>query len=154
MDIKKPITNPMLVGAMELLNAENTPEHRKIFFEEVEKAVFLAPVVIDPPPVADGQGMFRIPPESRVQFPLLKAPDGKQFFMAYTDWDELQKWNNQDNQQTFGLKLTDYADMVFKRNESGEMNPVAGVVINPYGGNMALTKEMIAGILMPKPPRS
>ncbi|MCM1326522.1 MAG: SseB family protein [Bacteroidales bacterium] len=154
MDIKKPITNPMLVGAMELLNAENTPEHRKIFFEEVVKAVFLAPVVIDPPPVADGQGMFRIPPESRVQFPLLKAPDGKQFFMAYTDWDELQKWNNQDNQQTFGLKLTDYADMVFKRNESGEMNPVAGVVINPYGGNMALTKEMIAGILMPKPPRS
>lgn len=153
MEINKPISNPMLVGAMELMNADDTPEHRNIFFGEVIKATFLAPVVIDPPPAADEQGMFKILPGSRIQFPMLQAPDGSQFFMAYTDWEELRKWKNEDNQQTFGLKLTDYADMLFGKDEKGNTNPAAGFVINPFGANMAMTKELIASMLAPKPPQ-
>ncbi len=117
------------------------------------KATFLAPVVIDPPPVADEQGLFSISPGSQIQFPMLQAPDGKRFFMAYTDWEELRKWKNEDNQQTFGLKLVEYADMLFRKDENGNTPPAAGFVINPYGGNMAMTKELISRMLAPKPPQ-
>lgn len=150
MDINKPVSNPMLVGAMELVNAEDTPEHRNIFLTEVMKAVFLAPVVLTPAPVADEQGLFHLQPGSQIQFPMLKAPDGRQFFMAYTDWEELRKWKNEDNQQTFALRLLDFAEMLFKQNDRGEINPAAGFVINPYGSNMAMTKELVATLLAPK----
>ena len=71
--------------------------------------------------------------------------------MAYTDWEELRKWKNEDNQQTFGLKLVEYADMLFGKDENGNTPPAAGFVINPYGGNMAMTKELIASMLAIKP---
>lgn len=157
MDINKPVSNPMLVGAMELVKAEDTPEHRNIFLTEVMKAVFLAPVVVTPIPVPDENGLFQLQPESKIQFPMLQAPDGKQFFMAFTDWEELRKWKNEDNQQTFGLRLIDFAEMMFQKNDRGEMNPAAGFVINPYGANMAMTKELVATMLAqraPKPPKA
>ena len=50
MEFNKPVSNPMMVGTIELLKAEDTPEHRQMFLEELQKAKFLAPVVIDPVP--------------------------------------------------------------------------------------------------------
>lgn len=150
MDINKPITNPMLVGAMELVKADDTPEHRNVFIMEVLKAVFLAPVVVTPVPVPDENGMIEIKSDSKIQFPMLTAPDGRQFFMAYTDWDELHKWKNEDNQQTFAMRFIDYAGMIFEKKENGEVCPAAGFVINPYGANMTMTKELIATMLAPK----
>ena len=47
MEFNKPVSNPMMVGSIELLKAEDTPEHRQMFLEELQKAKFLAPVVID-----------------------------------------------------------------------------------------------------------
>ncbi len=153
MEINQSISNPMLVGAMELLHADDTPEHRNIFLGEVMKATFLAPVVIDPPPVADEQGLFSISPGSQIQFPMLQAPDGKRFFMAYTDWEELRKWKNQHNRQTLGHCCVEYTGMLLRRDQTGNTPPAAGFVINPYGGNMAMTKELIASMLAPKPPQ-
>ena len=34
----KPVTNPMLVGAIELLRAEDTMEHRRMVVEELTHA--------------------------------------------------------------------------------------------------------------------
>ena len=51
MEQAKSITNPMLVGAIELMKAENTLEHRNLFIGEMIKAKFLAPVVLDPEPI-------------------------------------------------------------------------------------------------------
>ena len=53
MEFNKPVSNPMMVGSIELLKAEDTPEHRQMFIEELQKAKFLAPVVIDPVPQSD-----------------------------------------------------------------------------------------------------
>lgn len=140
MQFNKPVSNPMLIGSIELLKAEDTPEHRKMFEEEVMKAVYLSPVIIDPVPEPDENGNVKIDPESKIQFPLLSSPDGKRFFMAFTDWTELKKWKDEENQQTFALSFDDYLDMLFGKN-AGE-NPATGMVINPYGGNIAITREM------------
>ncbi len=150
MEPNKPITNPMLVGSIELLKAEDTQEHRNLFVSEMMKARFLTPVVLTPPPVPDGEGIVRIDPKCKVQFPMLSTPDGKQFLMAFTDGQELKKWQNVEKQPTFALGFDDYAGMLLSKDKEGNVNPAAGFVINPYGGNIVVTKDMVAALLMNK----
>ena len=150
MEINKPGSNPMLVGAMELMKAEDTLEHRRMFIDEIMKAVFLAPVIITPQPTQDEEGGYHMQPESQIQFPMLKTEDGKHFFMAYTDWMELKKWKDEENQQTFAMRLDDYAQMLFGKDPQGNVNPALGFVINPFGANIAITREMAASLMMEK----
>ncbi len=144
MDFRKPITNPMLVGAIELLRAEDTPEHRRLFLDEVLKATFLIPVLLTPVPELGEDGRVKLAPDSKMQFPMLAAPDGKLFLMAYTDWEELRKWKDEKNQQTMAFRFRDYADVLFRKASDGRENPARGFIINPYGGNMVITREMAA----------
>ena len=57
MEFNKNVSNPMLVGAIELMKAEDTPEHRGMFVEELAKAEFLSPAMVNPAPAegADGE---------------------------------------------------------------------------------------------------
>ena len=119
MEFNKPVSNPMMVGSIELLKAEDTPEHRQMFLEELQKAKFLAPVVIDPVPQPDEKGQVRIPRDAKVQFPMLSTEDGRKFFMAFTDWMELKKWKDEENQQTFAMNFDDYAGMLLRKDAQG-----------------------------------
>ena len=121
----KPITNPMLTGAMELMKASDTVEHRQMFIGEMIHAKFLSPVVINPQPVPDENGISKIDKDAKIQVPMLTAPDGKHFFMAFTDLDELQKWNKEGGQQIFGFSFADYVGMI--RNAKENCN---GFIIN------------------------
>ena len=78
---------------------------------------------------------------------LLTTKDGKRFFMAFTDWMELKKWKDEENQQTFALKFEDYAAMLLRKDAQGNTSPALGFVINPYGGNIVISKEMAAGLM-------
>ena len=142
----RPVTNPMLVGAMELLKADNTPEHRKLVMEEVLHAKFLSPIVIDPIPVPDENGVTRLGEASKVQLPMLSAPDGKHFFMAFTDMGELQKWKKENNQAIMAFDFKQYAGMVTAQDSVS-----SGVVINPYSNNLVISKEMIEAMVVKKP---
>ena len=107
MEFNKPVSNPMMVGSIELLKAEDTPEHRQMFLDELQKAKFLSPVVIDPVPVPDENGRVTIARDAKVQFPMLSTEDGRKFFMAFTDWTELKRWRDEENQQTFAMNFDD-----------------------------------------------
>lgn len=50
MEFNKSVSNPMLMGAIELMKAEDTPEHRNMFIGELGKASFLSPAIVDPAP--------------------------------------------------------------------------------------------------------
>ena len=150
MEFNKPVSNPMMVGSIELLKAEDTPEHRQMFLEELQKAKFLAPVVIDPVPQPDEKGQVRIPRDAKVQFPMLSTEDGRKFFMAFTDWMELKKWKDEENQQTFAMNFDDYAGMLLRKDAQGNSSPALGFVINPFGGNIVVTREMVAGMIAAK----
>lgn len=150
MEFNKPVSNPMLVGAIEVMKAENTPEHRNMVINEAMKAQFLTPVVITPQPETDKDGNVRLTSEHRMQFPMLTAPDGKHFFMAYTDKTELKKWKDEEGQQTFAMTFDDYAGMLFKKDAQGNSSPAAGFVINAFGGNIVITKEMAASLMAAK----
>ena len=133
MEFNKPVSNPMMVGSIELLKAEDTPEHRQMFLDELQKAKFLSPVVIDP-----------------VQFPMLSTEDGRKFFMAFTDWTELKRWRDEENQQTFAMNFDDYAGMLLRKDAQGNISPALGFVINPFGGNIVVTREMVASMIAAK----
>lgn len=150
MEFNKPVSNPMMVGSIELLKAEDTPEHRQMFLDELQKARFLAPVVIDPVPVPDENGRVAIARDAKVQFPMLSTEDGRRFFMAFTDWTELKKWKDEENQQTFTMNFDDYAGMLLRKDAQGNISPALGFVINPFGGNIVVTREMVASMIAAK----
>ena len=123
MEFNKPVSNPMMVGSIELLKAEDTPEHRQMFLDELQKAKFLSPVVIDPVPVPDENGRVTIARDAKVQFPMLSTEDGRKFFMAFTDWTELKRWRDEENQQTFAMNFDDYAGMLLRKDAQGNISP-------------------------------
>ncbi len=138
---QKPITNPMLVGAIELLRVEDTMEHRRMVMEEITHATLLSPVVITPEPVPDENGVPRITAEHHVQVPMLTM-DGKNFFMAFTDMGELSKYKKGEKQSVFGFRFNDYLNMM---NDAGAT--CQGIAINPFGNNLVLGKDMILNTL-------
>ncbi len=133
--------NPMLIGAMELLKAEPTREHKLLFFEELVKSRFLTPVTITPPPQADEKGRVRITDENQIQVPMLSSDDGRHFFMAFTDKGEMRLWNKKEYQQTFSFGFREYAGMVLREGAKSD-----GFVINPYSIRLIVDKEMIQAI--------
>ena len=150
MEFNKPVSNPMMVGSIELLKAEDTPEHRQMFLDELQKAKFLSPGVIDPVPVPDENGRVTIARDAKVQFPMLSTEDGRKFFMAFTDWTELKRWRDEENQQTFAMNFDDYAGMLLRKDAQGNISPALGFVINPFGGNIVVTREMVASMIAAK----
>lgn len=160
MEFNKTVSNPMLVGTIELMKEEDTPAHRKLFMGELVKAEFLSPAVVQPAPKEGEDGKLALIPGSKVQFPMLVTPDGKKFFMAFTDTQEYDKWKEKNPQgpdrgegeapgemPVFALKIDDYAAMVLRKDAQGNICPALGVVINPFGSNIVLPREMLAGLL-------
>lgn len=149
MEFNQSVSNPMLVGCIELMKAEDSPEHRAMFIEELTRASLMAPALIEPEPREDAEGKLSIVPGSQVQFPMLSAGDGRHFFMAFTDEGEYAKWVEKAPKRlpVFALRLEDYAGMLLGKDSQGRMSPALGVVINPYGANIVLPREMVAGIM-------
>lgn len=138
----------MLMGCIQLMKAEDTPEHRSMFVEELVKASFQAPAIIEPAPVQDAEGKLTIASGSKVQFPMLATKDGKKFFMGFTDPVEYQKWAERDkNLPCFALRFDDYVNMLFRKDAQGNDCPALGIVLNPMGDNVVVPKEMVAGIM-------
>ncbi|WP_276950703.1 SseB family protein [Acetatifactor muris] len=151
MEFNKSVSNPMLVGSIELMKAEDTPEHRNMFVGELLKADLLSPAIVEPAPEENAEGKPVVAPGSKVQFPMLNTPDGARFFMAFTDRAEYEKWQEKNQKfPAFALKLEEYAAMVLRRDAKGNICPALGIVINPAGANLIVPREMLAGIMSAK----
>lgn len=148
MYFNKPVSNAMLMGTIELMREEPTQERRDMFVEELIKAEFLAPVIITPPPVSDKNGKPMILKDSKVQFPELSTKDGKKFLMAFTDKKELEKWRPEEEKYSFTLNLDDYVSMLLRKDEEGNPGDALGFVINPFGCNVIISKELLAQIIV------
>lgn len=150
MEFNKNVSNPMLVGSMELLKAEPSPEHQNMFVTEMLKAQFLAPVVLTPEPEKDGNGKIIMAPGSKIQFPMLSTPEGKVFFMAFTDKMEYEKWKDAEGKNVCALNFEELAGMLLRKDPQGNISPALGFVINPFSANIVIPKEMAAGLMAAK----
>ena len=142
MEFQKIVSNPMLVGAIELMKADPSPEHNSLLIKEMMNAKFMAPAMVDPAPVEDGNGVFKPVPGCKVQFPMLTAADGKRFLMAFTDKLEYQKWKESENQSFVALSVAEYAGMILRKDSQA-----AGFVINPFGANIVIPAPMLMQIM-------
>lgn len=148
MEFNKSVSNPLLVGSIELMKAEDTPEHRNMFLGELMKAEFMSPAIVEPAPQEGEDGKLQIIPGSKVQFPMLSAPYGKRFFMAFTDMREYEKWKEKNPDfPTFALKLEDYGAMLVRKDAQGNACPALGIVINPFGANIVIPSQMLIQML-------
>lgn len=145
MEFNKTTSNPMLMGTIQLVKADPSQEHKNMFITELMKAQFMAPVLVTPEPEVDAEGKAKLVPGSKVQFPMLTAPDGKHFFMAFTDKMEFKSFKEEENAPFFALNVEEYAGMVLRKDSQA-----AGVVINPKSDNMILPKEMLASLMAAK----
>ena len=148
MEFNKPVSNPMLVGCIELLKADDTPEHRNMFVAELQRASLLAPALTNPAPEEDEEGNLKLIPGSKIQFPMLLTPDGKQYFMGFTDEVEYQLWVEKNHPcPTFAMSFDDYIGMMTRKDAEGNLIQAEGIVINPYGANLVIPKDMLAQVM-------
>ena len=136
------IANPMLIGAMELVKNNKSPENLKVFMDELLHAKLLSPVVITPPPVADETGKVKLTEENKISVPMMAGPDGRKFFMAYTDMAELKKLKSEAQLNVFGFNFQDYAVMIAQADDKCD-----GLVINPQSNGPIVNKAMVGAIM-------
>ena len=134
---KKAITNPELVEALKALHQENTPQNQNRVLELVlNRAVFLTPAVVTPAPQQPGQENSPRK-QATIQFQLINTKDGRPFFPAFTDLDELRKLSGQKPVQSVVLRFDDYVSLV-ERNEKA-----CGLVVNPLGLSLTLDRKTL-----------
>lgn len=140
-EMKKPITNPELVEALKVLHQENTPLNQgRVLNLVLNHAVFLSPVLVPPAPQQDPSA----PKKTAIQFQLITTQDGRPFFPAFTDEEELRKFSGRKTQQTAVLRFDDYVSLV-RRNEKA-----CGFVVNPLGLSLTLDRKTLENLAKQK----
>ncbi len=76
-----------------------------------------------------------------ISFYAIKDSAGQAFFLAFTDWDELKKWQNNEHQQTLIVTFDDISGMVLQESSRWD-----GFVINPYGESIVFNKPHIKAL--------
>ena len=97
MEIDKTVSNPMLVGAMQLIKADGknpVPEHQSMFMQELDKADLIAPA--DVKEELNEDGSVKEGGKTAVRFPVLTGSDGKKFFVVFTDNASLEQARSVD----------------------------------------------------------
>ena len=117
------ITNIVLVDAISKMRADDNDQTRNTVIDEVVmKGRFLMPVE-----VLDG----------KMQFNMVTNNKNENYFLAFTDWEEMKSCMSGPEQKAMVMVFDDYA-MLMKKN-----NQTAGFVINPYTTNLIFRKDYI-----------
>lgn len=153
MEIDKTVSNPMLVGAMQLIKADGkdpVPEHQAMFMQELDKADLIAPA--DVKEELNEDGSVKEGGKTAVRFPVLTGSDGKKFFVVFTDnasldqargIDGVSKLPDEFLGHSVKVKFFEVARMLLAPNPDGSENPAFGIVINPFMENIIIPKTMI-----------
>lgn len=141
-DVNKPVTNPSLVNAMNKMRELNTKESQDDVINEVMNAHLIAPVSISPvPETPTGINETVLKEKTTIGFTMIENTENQNFFLAFTDWDELGKWNKTEGQQTLIVRFNDLATMVLNEDKGSD-----GFVINPFTQNLTFNKTMVSAL--------
>lgn len=122
-----PVTNPVLKQAMaQLHKGEHTREQQMVTLQFLLQAQLLAPAAITPGKT-----------NTQIQFQLITTPDGRAFFPAFTDAQELKKGFPGAGQQTVVLTFADYARMILRDKAA------VGLVVDPFGDSLTLEQQLV-----------
>ncbi len=124
------ITNPVLKGKLEALRIKEDAGLREEVCNEIANtARFLAVAT----PRTDAA-----PDEPRYDFPVITTTGhGYRFYPAFTDLEELRKWNDLPGVETLPMTFDDYAVMMERDEE------IHGIVIDPCGANFSMERDLV-----------
>ncbi|MBR4455251.1 MAG: enhanced serine sensitivity protein SseB C-terminal domain-containing protein [Solobacterium sp.] len=126
----KDITNDGLKQAMENVKAQRSRDNEIAMFEALQKARFLVPVQFS------GQQ-----PNLQLRFVMINTPDQKSFFPVFTDEEESRKLKLPEGEQnSFIVRTLKEFEPIFKDTRG----QAAGIVVNPYGSNILLPRELVS----------
>lgn len=146
--LKKPtIKNPELRMAVQEWKENRTPMNEEKMFEELKKAKFIAPVIMEdiPDDIDLTQGSKY---ETKAKFILVKDQKGTHFFPAFTEWLEVLKWNNDPSTQPVVVTFENYCALLLNKKPEAR-----GIVIDPKGMNLMVPTPIFAkamGINLPE----
>lgn len=130
--------NQALLDAIRIMRKRGTDESISQMIDEVMKAQFLIPAFVQKD--SDDDGYNAINDTTEVNYRYIKDKKGDKFCLAFTDWEELRKWDN-DCKEAILSNFDNYAELVLN-----DANDFRGFVINPYGENLIFKKELVASL--------
>lgn len=143
---KAPAFNPKLKDAIVALKAENTPKNLNVVLNELVRSPLLAPANFDlqgqPAPAPGPDGRVQLPPNTKINLIMVNSPEGKHYYLGFSDWDAVHEWqkNPEQSRQVIMLRFDDFANMVAKNPEA------AGMVINPGENSLRLERPLIESV--------
>lgn len=145
-DSKMPrIENPKLREAMRKLREADT-ENRMVteeeFVRELLSAQFLMPAEFETPMPLPKPGEGPIQVQGKLKMFVLNAQNQESYLMAFTDAEEMRKWQKEGKQHVLLWRFPQYANILLKPD-----CPHIGFVINPYGENVIVKKDFIERIM-------
>lgn len=133
------ISNPNLLNAIHIMKADRSKE--PLFFAALHQAKLLCPVQIDAQNlIKNPDGNAVLNSDSPILLVSISDSYGAHYLMAFSDLNEFNKWNQGSYQQTIVYTFDDYKAVL----TSGD-TPYQGVVLNPFGDNIVLGKEIFTG---------
>ena len=82
-------------------------------------------------------------PSVRVRFESIQNDKGEKYYMGFTDLDEYEKWNEDDrHNQALIMTMEDFGNILIRN-----LNDLRGFVINPYGENISISKDLLLSLL-------
>ena len=131
MEINRPVTNPRMKEIMQKCKAKRATVSSLI--DILFESNLLCPMEMT---INYKKGLKSLGFDTTMRVIGLKNGEGGSFLMAFTDWDEFRKWNKEPNQQALVLTFREYRFLLQNKY-------VNGLVINPYGANILLSKKIL-----------
>lgn len=131
------IRNPKLVQAMQDLKKHDNPYTRGVLAAALMDAKLLSPIQRQTI-LAEKEG-----PTTRIKFEDIQNTEGEKFYLAFTDFDEYAKWNDDDrHNQALIMTMEDFGNILIR-----QINDLRGFVVNPYSENVSITKDLLLSLL-------
>ncbi len=131
------VKNPKLVQAMQDLKKHDNPYTRGVLAAALMDARLLSPIQRQTV-LTEKDG-----PSARIKFEDIQNTEGEKFYLAFTDMDEYAKWNDDGkHNQALIMTMEDYGNILIRH-----INDLRGFVINPYGENVSITKDLLLSLL-------
>lgn len=133
----KDIKNPDLVAAMQAMQKHNDSGTLSRMAAALVNSRLLSPILKETV-LTEKSG-----PSTRVKFEDIQNTEGDKYYLAFTDLDEYEKWNQEGtHNEALIMTLEDYGNILIRN-----INDLKGFVINPYGENVSISKSLLLSLL-------
>ena len=144
---KAPACNPELKKSIAVLRGENSPKNLNAVINELVKSPLLTPALFDlqgaPVPKPGPDGRVQLPKNAKISMVMLNTKDGKNYYLAFSDWDAVHEWQKTaaaQGRQIMMLRFDDFANMLQKNKKA------SGIILNPGENSLRLEAPLIESV--------